>query len=158
MSTVKNPGAAVGQYAGLPGSFSLRVNKASAITINRGLVCRVDTGTSPDSLAQAAATALLAGPFVGIPVETRGDGFTTFSIRCNDVVYLRADGDIEPYKYVTTSDTTAGEVIAGTVTADNQIIGFCLGTVETWNTGAPAAAADGDLVAVYVPIHGAGKI
>jgi hypothetical protein len=150
---VDNPGKVVGQYVGLPGSFSLRLNKASAITVTRGLVTRVDTSTSPDSFAQAAATGLLAGPFA-IPVETKGAGETKFSARFNDVIYLKADAAIEPGQFVTTSATTTGEVIVGTTTSDRQIIGLCLGTAETWNTGSPLAAADGDIVAVYVPMGG----
>jgi hypothetical protein len=150
---VDNPGKVVGQYAGLPGSFSIRLNKASAITVTRGLVTRVDTTTSPDSFAQAAATALLAGPFA-IPVETKGAGETKFSARYNDVIYLTADAAIEPYAHVTTSGTTTGRVVVGTTTSDRQIVGLCLGTAETWNTGSPLAAVQGDLVAVYVPIGG----
>ena len=154
---VNNPGKAAGQYAGLPSGFNLRLNKASANTVTRGLVCRIDTGTTPDSFTQAAATALLAGPFA-IPIETKGAGTTEFSARYNDVIYLIADGAIEPYANVTTSGTTSGKVVAGTATADSMIIGICLGTAETWNTGAPVAAADEDLVAVYVPLGGAGLI
>lgn len=154
---VDNPGKVAGQYAGLPSSIPIRLNKASGVTVTRGLVARVDTGTSPDSFATAAATALLAGPFA-VPVETVGTGKTKFSARFNDVVYLTADAAIEPYQYVTTASATSGQVIVGTATNNNQIIGLCLGTAETWNTGAPAAAVDGDLVAVYIPLGGYGNV
>lgn len=157
MSLNKNPGKAAGQFAGLPGSIPVRLNKASGITITRGLVTRVDTATAPDSYAQAAATGLLAGPFA-IPVETVGAGKTRFSTRYNDVFYLVADASgIEPGQFVTTSATTSGRVIVGVTTADNQKIGLCMGTADTWNTGAPAATtAAGQLIAVYVPAGGYG--
>ena len=155
--SVNDPGKALGQYAGLPTGINIRLNKASANTVTRGLVTRKDTTTTPDSYTQAAATALLTGPFA-IPVETAGAGTTEFSARYNDVVYLRADGAMEPYTYATTSGTTAGEVVAGVAVTNNQLIGICLGTAETWQTGSPAAAADGDLVAIYVPLGGFGNV
>lgn len=159
MSLVKNPGKVAGQFAGLPGSFPLRVNKASGVTVTRGLVTRIDTSTTPDSFATAAATVLLAGPFA-IPVETVGTGKTRFSTRYNDVFYLTADASgIEPGQNVTTSGTTAGRVVVGVATNDNQIIGQCLGTAETWNTGAPAATTGaGQLIAVYVKAGGYGSV
>lgn len=159
MSSVDNPGKTAGQYAGLPGSIPVRLNKASGVTVTRGLVARRDTATSPDSFAQAAATGLLAGPFA-VPVETVGTGKTRFSARFNDVIYLVADASgIEPYSYVTTSASTSGRVIVGVATSNNQLIGMCLGTADTWNTGAPAATtAAGDLIAVYVPLGGYGSV
>lgn len=166
---VDNPGATLGQFAGLPGSFGVRLNKASGITITRGLVTKVDPSTNPDSYVTTSAAANQLGPFA-IPVETVGTGKTKFSTRYNDVFYLRADGVIEPGSKVQAATATAGEVIAFAETtlgaaysqAEQQneqddpkrVIGTCLGTAETWNTGSPLASADGDLVAVFVPAPG----
>lgn len=166
---VNNPGAVAGQYAGLPGSFSVRLNKATGITVTRGVLCKVDTGTNPDSWVTTSAAADQQGPFA-VPVETVGTGKLKFSARYNDVVYLTADGTIEPGSPVQAATATAGQVIAfadsavtttptqsdvQAVQADRKrVVGVALGSADTWNTGAPAAATDGGLVAVFVPIQG----
>lgn len=167
--SVANPGKQLGEFAGLPGSFSIRLNKATGITVTKGLVCKVDTSTTPDSWVTNSAAVNQQGPFA-VPVETVGTGKLRFSARFNDVIYLRADGAIDPGSRVQASSATAGEVVVyadSTVGGaysqsevqavqddDKRVIGLCLGTADTWNTGAPAAAADGDLVAVYVSLGG----
>lgn len=166
---VNNPGAVLGQFVGIPGSFPLRLNKATGITVTRGKVCKLDAGTSPDSWVTTSAAADQYGPFV-IPTETVGTGVLKFSTRGNDIWYLKADGAIEPGSPVQASASTAGEVVAFVETTidatpgqaelqdaqDDRLrqIGICLGKADNWNTGAPTAAADGDLVAVYVPFGG----
>lgn len=163
---VNNPGKVAGQYAGLPGSFSIRLNKATGITVTRGVLCKKDTSTDPDSWVTTSAAADQYGPFA-VPIETVGTGKLKFSARFNDVVYLTCDGVIEPGSAVQAATATAGQVITFTdatiavtptqtdvtevMNERKRQVGICLGTAETWNTGAPAASADGDLVAVFVP-------
>lgn len=167
---VNNPGAVQGQFAGLPGSFPVRLNKATGITVTRGLLTKKDTSTDPDSYVTTSAAANQQGPFA-VPVETVGTGKTKFSTRYNDVFYLTADGDIEPGSAVQAATSTAGQVIAfagatvittptGTTVSEVQAdrlrqVGICLGSADTWNTGAPVKAVDGGLAAVFVP--GAGS-
>lgn len=165
---VNNPGATAGQFVGLPGSFPVRLNKATGITVTRGLVCKRDVSTDPDSWVTTSAAADQQGPFA-IPVETVGTGKLKFSTRYNDVFYLTADGDIEPGSPVQAATATAGQVIAfadsevtttptqsgvQAVQADRKrVIGICLGSADTWNTGAPVKAVDGGLAAVFVPLQ-----
>lgn len=165
---VNNPGATAGQFVGLPGSFPVRLNKATGITVTRGLVCKRDVSTDPDSWVTTSAAADQQGPFA-IPVETVGTGKLKFSTRYNDVFYLTADGDIEPGSPVQAATATAGQVIAfadsevtttptqsgvQAVQADRKrVVGICLGSADTWNTGAPVKAVDGGLAAVFVPLQ-----
>lgn len=167
--SVADPGKAIGQFAGIPGSRSKRLNKASGITITRGLLVKPDTSTAPDSYVSAAAAVNQFGPLY-MPVETKGAGTTEFSVRVNDVCYLTADGVIDPGQKVQASTTTAGQVVAfvpSTVSATptqaevqnvrddrTRQVGICLGTADTYDTGSPAAAADGDIVAVFIPEGG----
>ena len=163
---VNNPGAVAGQFAGLRGSFPVRLNKATGITVTRGVLCKKDASTDPDSWVTTSAAADQQGPFA-VPVETVGTGKLKFSTRYNDVFYLTADGDIEPSSRVQAA--TAGQVIAfvdasvgasptetdvEAVQADRKRqVGICLGSADTWNTGAPVKAVDGGLAAVFVPLQ-----
>lgn len=165
---VNNPGAVAGQFAGLPGSFPVRLNKATGITVTRGVLCKKDASTDPDSWVTTSAAADQQGPFA-VPVETVGTGKLKFSTRYNDVFYLTADGDIEPGSPVQAATATAGQVIAfvdasvgasptetdvEAVQADRKRqVGICLGSADTWNTGAPVKAVDGGLAAVFVPLQ-----
>lgn len=166
---VNNPGATAGQFVGLPSSFPVRLNKATGITVTRGLVCKRDTSTDSDSWVQAGATADEQGPFA-IPVATVGTGKLKFSTRYNDIFYLIADADIEPGSPVQCSASTSGHVIpfadsavtttptqsgVQAVQADRKrVVGVALGSADTYNTGAPVKATDGNLVAVFVPLQG----
>ncbi|HTH22480.1 MAG TPA: hypothetical protein VL854_09710 [Nitrososphaeraceae archaeon] len=165
---VNNPGATLGQFVGLPGSFPVRLNKATGITVTRGKVTKKDASTDPDSWVQASAAANQQGPFA-IPVATVGTGKLRFSTRYNDVFYLMADADIEPGSPVQCATATSGDVITfadssvavtptqtdvAAVQADRKrVIGICLGSADTWNTGAPVKATDGNLAAVFVPLQ-----
>lgn len=165
---VNNPGAVAGQFAGLPGSFPVRLNKATGITVTRGVLCKRDTSTDPDSWVTTSAAADQYGPFA-VPVETVTTGKTKFSTRYNDVFYLTADGDIEPGSPVQAATATAGQVIAFTdatiavtptqtdvtevMNERKRIVGIALGSADTWNTGSPVKATDGGLVAVFVPLQ-----
>ena len=165
---VNNPGAVAGQFIGLPGSFPVRLNKATGITVTRGVLCKRDVSTDPDSWVTTSAAADQQGPFA-VPVETVATGKLKFSTRYNDVFYLTADGDIEPGSPVQAATSTAGQVIAfadssvavtptqtgvQAVQADRKrVVGICLGSADTWNTGAPVKAVDGGLAAIYVPLQ-----
>jgi hypothetical protein len=53
----------------------------------------------------------------------------------------------------TNIDATPGQTeLKGAQDDIKRLVGVCLGTAETWNTGAPAKSADEDLVAVYIPL------
>lgn len=164
---VNNPGAAAGQFAGLPGAIPQRLNKATATVVTKGVLCRLDRTTDPYTWIPTVADADEQGPFC-VPVATVGAGPLEFSTRWNEVFYLVADGDIQPGQGVQASPSTVGQVIAFaasavTATPDNaevlaaqddvkRMVGVCLGTADTWNTGAPVKAVDGNLVAIYIPL------
>jgi hypothetical protein len=164
---VNNPGAVAGQFAGLPGAITQRLNKASATVITKGILARLDRTTDPYSWIPTVADADEQGPFC-VPVETKGAGTLEFSTRWNDVFYLTADGVIQPGQGVQASTATVGQVVAMVETTIDQtpgqaelvaaqddskrLVGVCLGKADNWNTGAPTKCADGDLVAVYIPL------
>ena len=161
--SVNNPGKALGQFAERPGSDTIRCNKASGITITAGRLAKADVSTAPDSWVTCSAATNQLGPFV-YPVETKGSGTLEFSARILDVVYLEGDAAIEPGREVQASTTIAGGVttfvqttLTGSYVQADQIaaqqdrqrvVGVCLGTAETWNTGAPLAGAINNLFAI----------
>lgn len=164
---VNNPGAAKGQYAGLPGAIPMRLNKASATVIVKGNLCRLDRTTDPYTWIPTVADADEQGPFC-VPVADAGAGTLEFSTRFNEVFYLVADGDIQPGQGVqaasgtvsqviafaqSTTDLTPGQAEVAAIRDDSKRqVGVALGTADTWNTGAPAKAVNDGLVAVYIPL------
>lgn len=164
-----NPGATLGQYAGLPGNKIWTANKASGIAIVRGDLLKIDTSTSPDSVAPTAAAANQFGPFC-MATKDAGIGTTEVEVVADDVCYLRADGTIEVGSKVQAATATAAQAIAfaqSTVSAsptqtevqnvrDDRLrqVGIMRGKPQDWSTGAPTAVADNDLAAVYIPAGG----
>lgn len=163
---VNNPGIAAGQVLDWTGCRTFRTTKTTGI-LTRGDLLVPDTGTSPDSVKISPASATVAGPF-SVCMETTTSAATVVSIATGGVQCLTADGTIEIGKWVQPASATAGQVIAFAATdvtatpveagiesaaADwSRVVGKCLGFADNYNTSAPTAPVDGDLVAVEMRI------
>lgn len=147
------------------GCITYTGKKGSGV-ITRGNLLVPDTGTSPDSwkLSPAVATPAYA-PFA-VCMKTTTSAATEVSVAQGGIIALVADGTIEIGKKVMAATATAGQVIAATLTTvtttptgaevtsasqdEARVVGVCLGFADNYNTTAPTAPVDGDLVAVLM--------
>jgi hypothetical protein len=153
------------EYAGgyEPGAYILQLQKASSGAITRGVVVDVNTSTN---VWRTAPTTGSAGKY-GVCTKTAADGDLVVDVCLKGVVYLTADGVIQPGRRVQVSATTAGQVIqfadatVGGTYAEaeveaaganwNRSVGTYLGHVDE-NDGKfpPTASADGEVIRVLL--------
>ena len=153
------------EYAGgyEPGAYILQLQKASSGAIARGVV--VDLNTSTNVWRTAPTTGSSAK--YGVCTKTAADGELVVDVCLKGVVYLTADGVIEPGRKVQVSGTTAGQIVqyadatVGGTYAEAEveaaglnfarIVGTYLGHVDE-NDGKypPTVTADGDIARVLL--------
>lgn len=121
-----------------------KVNKGTSAGITRGHVCIQDTATTPDSWKTATA-GVTAGPFVICINADAATADTHFTACVSGEVTVKADGAIEPGKYVMSSAATAGEVVVWDGTNASAKVGVYLGDK---GNNAVEAAADGDVIRI----------
>src|SRR5687767_8147752 len=127
-------------------------DKATGITINRGDICNIDTGTAPDSYRTCPTSGI--GPFVWaeqtVLAAAAKPTFSAIDYPCE--VYVKCDGAIEVGSVVQTSATTAGRVMAGagTLATNPRRVGIFLRKPGQGDSTNPlAAAADGDVIIIW---------
>jgi len=98
------------------------------------------------SVANTSATG-----FLGVAVSTETASSTTVDVLLGGIVYVKADGAINPNSAVVVSASTAGEVQASATPFANGVLGIYLGHEdEPSGTTVPTAAADGDTIRVLI--------
>lgn len=128
------------------GHISQQVSKgASGIT--KGDLLTLNTNkwvTSP-----AAAT---AGPYA-VALETKAASAPTIRVLFKGIVYVTADGVINPNSPVKNATATAGQVIAASIPTDtySHVVGIYLGHEnEGDGKNEATAAADGDVIRILL--------
>lgn len=133
------------------------IKDANAIT--KGVVLERDTGGNTWKLATTSAT----GPFV-VAVKAAAATDTTVSVLDSGIVYLVAEGTIQPTALVMPASSTAGRVkayAASTVGATpsqtdvqnaaadrRKVVGRYMGKLEEAGSVVPTAATSGDVIRV----------
>lgn len=127
-------------------------NKATGITVNRGDICNIDTGTAPDSYRTCPTSGI--GPYVWceqtVLAASAKAKFSAVDYPCE--VYVRCDGVIEVGSVVQTSATNAGRVMAsaGTLATNTRRVGIYLRKPGQGDDASPiTAAADGDVIIIW---------
>jgi hypothetical protein len=163
-AVVNNPGLVAGMVLDWTGAITYRGKKTTGV-LTRGNLLVPDTSTAPDSWKISPAAAQVTGPFA-MCMTTTLSADTEVSVIQGGIVALVADGTIEIGKECMPATATAGQVIvmaATTVTTTptgaevssagkdySRVVGICLGFADNYNTSAPTAPVDGDLVAVLM--------
>ena len=122
------------------GAMVVVASKGTSAGITKGQVCSL----SSNKWVTAATSA--TGPFA-VALETRATADTTIRVLLRGIVYLTADGTINPNASLVVSAATAGDVQATATPFASGVLGKYLAKENEGDGVTEAtAAADGDVI------------
>src|SRR5688572_16690195 len=128
----------------LQGAITITAEKGTSAGITKGDVC------SLSSNKWITASTSASGPFA-VAIETTATATTTQDLITGGIVYVTADGTINPNASVVVSASTAGHVQASATPFAAGVIGRYLGHEnEPSGTTVPTQAVDGDIIRILL--------
>ena len=128
----------------LQGAVTITAEKGTSAGITKGDVCNL----SSNKWVTAGTSG--AGPF-GVCIKTQATADPTVNLITKGIVYVVADGTINPNASVVVSASTAGQVQASATPFASGVVGKYLGHEnEPSGTTVPTAAADGDIIRIQL--------